>query len=101
MEHNGEILLYQNTEGKIKLDVQLQDETVWLTQTQMSQLFGKAVSIINEHIKNTTARMSCHLPTSSRNSEFPNLLKNPQIFSNLNVIISVGHLDKSNKVLAF
>jgi hypothetical protein len=48
---NGEIVIYQNNEGDIKLDVCLEDETVWLTQDQMAALFGKAKSAINEHIK--------------------------------------------------
>jgi hypothetical protein len=40
--NTGEIILYQNPEGNIKIDVRLEDETVWLTQEQMSMLFGKA-----------------------------------------------------------
>jgi len=50
--NTGEILIYQNQEGNIKIDVRLEEETVWLTQDQMAQLFGKAKSTINEHIKN-------------------------------------------------
>ena len=49
---NSEILIYQNQEGNIKIDVQLQDETVWLSQEQMATLFGKSKSTINEHIQN-------------------------------------------------
>ena len=48
----SDILIYQNQEGNIKIDVRLQDETVWLTQEQMALLFGKAKSTINEHIQN-------------------------------------------------
>ena len=48
--NTGEILIYQNQEGNIKIDVRLQEETVWLTQDQMAVLFGKAKSTINEHI---------------------------------------------------
>lgn len=51
-ETNSEILIYQNQEGNIKIDVQLQDETVWLSQEQMATLFGKSKSTINEHIQN-------------------------------------------------
>ena len=50
--NTGEILIYQNQEGNIKIDVRLEEETVWLTQDQMAVLFGKAKSTINEHIKN-------------------------------------------------
>ena len=50
--HNSDIIIYQNEEGNIKIDVRLEEETVWLTQYQMATLFGKAKSTINEHIKN-------------------------------------------------
>jgi hypothetical protein len=38
---NSEILIYQNPDGNNKIDVRLEEETVWLTQAQMAQLFGK------------------------------------------------------------
>ena len=47
-----EILLYQNRDGSIKIDVRLVEETVWMNQDPMAQLFGKAKSTINERIKN-------------------------------------------------
>lgn len=50
--NKGEILIYENTAGNIKIDVRLQEETVWLNQEQMGLLFGKAKSTINEHIQN-------------------------------------------------
>ena len=48
----GEIIIYQNPEGNIKIDVRLDDENVWLNQEQMALLFGKARNTITEHIKN-------------------------------------------------
>ena len=50
--NTGEILIYQNNQGDIKLDVRLEEETVWLNQDQIAVLFGKSKSTINEHIKN-------------------------------------------------
>ena len=47
----GEIIIYQSEEGKASVDVVLADETVWITQDQMTILFGKAKSTISEHIK--------------------------------------------------
>lgn len=47
-QNESNLLIYQNQEDNIKIDVQLENETVWLTQEQMAQLFGKAKSIINE-----------------------------------------------------
>jgi hypothetical protein len=52
MENKSALLIYQNQEGTIKIDVHLENESVWLTQDQMAKLFGKAKSTINEHIKN-------------------------------------------------
>jgi hypothetical protein len=49
---DSKILIYQSTEGSIKVDVHLEDETVWLTQAQMSVLFDKGRSTITEHIAN-------------------------------------------------
>ncbi len=49
---NSEILIYQNPDGNIKIDVRLEEETVWLTQSQMGQLFGKDKRTISEHIRN-------------------------------------------------
>ncbi len=49
---NSEILIYQTPDGKIKLDVRLQEETVWISQEQMAILFGKGRSTITEHIQN-------------------------------------------------
>ena len=53
MEDNnkGEVIIYQSEDGNVKLDVHLENETVWLTQQQMAYLFGKSISTINEHIK--------------------------------------------------
>lgn len=54
---NSEIIIYQNTDGKIKIDVRLEDETVWLTQAQMAHLFGKDKRTICEHIGNVLKRV--------------------------------------------
>jgi len=49
---NSQIILYQTESGQTKIEVRLQDETVWLTQKMMAELFQKDVRTINEHIKN-------------------------------------------------
>ena len=51
-EHKGELLVYRSEDGQIKLEVRLENETVWLTQKMMAELFQKDVRTINEHIKN-------------------------------------------------
>ena len=50
--NNSEILIYQNSEGSIKIDVRLEEESVWLTQAQLCELFQKSKATISEHIKN-------------------------------------------------
>ncbi|MEN6354883.1 MAG: hypothetical protein ABFD02_15670 [Bacteroidales bacterium] len=50
--NTGEILIYQNSEGSIKIDVRLEEETVWLSQAQMGLLFNKDKHTISEHISN-------------------------------------------------
>jgi len=49
--NNGEIIIYQNNEGNIKIDVRLEQETVWLTPYQMASLFGKARTTYRTHTK--------------------------------------------------
>ncbi|MDA3898558.1 MAG: hypothetical protein PF482_20655 [Desulfobacteraceae bacterium] len=51
-ETQSNILIYQSEDGQTRIDVQLIDETVWLTQKLMAELFQKNVRTINEHIKN-------------------------------------------------
>lgn len=91
----GEILIYQNQDGNIKIDVRLEQETVWLTQDQMSLLFGKAKSTINEHIQNVFKEGELDETLCLQkfgNSEFQQ--KTPNYY-NLDVIISVGYRVKS------
>ena len=52
MADKGEILIYQSPGGTTKVDVRLEDETVWLSLNQLSELFQKAKSTISEHITN-------------------------------------------------
>jgi hypothetical protein len=50
--NKSEIIIYQNSDGNIKIDVRLEDETVWLTHDQMASLFDKSRSTVAEHIAN-------------------------------------------------
>lgn len=52
MEQQGEIIIYQSDDGKSKLDVKLENETVWLSQSQLVDLYQTSKSNISEHIKN-------------------------------------------------
>lgn len=91
----GEFLLYQTEDGRIRIETRMQEETVWLTQDQMAQLFGKAKSTINEHIKNIFKEGELFEEQVMRkfgNSEFST---KPTHYYNLDVIISVGYRVKS------
>lgn len=50
--NDSEIIIYASEDGSTRIDVRMLDETVWLTQAQMADLFGKSVKTINEHVKN-------------------------------------------------
>lgn len=52
MNTNSQLLIYQTPDGQIKIDVHLEEETVWLTQAHMAELFGKSKKTISEHIQN-------------------------------------------------
>ena len=99
MNQKNEIILFEN-QG-VKLEVNLKDETVWLTQEQMSKLFGKAKSTINEHIKNIYKDGELEkndTMTKFGNSEFTD---KPTNYYNLDMIISVGYRVKSKNGIMF
>ena len=99
LEENKELVLFET--DNIKLEVILQDETVWLTQEQMSKLFGKAKSTINEHIKNIYKEeelIENETMCKFGNSEFSD---KPTNYYNLDVIISVGYRVKSKNIVLF
>ena len=92
---NSQILLYEAKDGQVKLQVKMQDETMWLTQDQMAELFEKSKSTINEHIQNIYDEKELDRTTTMRkfgNTEFST---KPTNCYNLEVIISVGYRVKS------
>ena len=93
--NTGEIIIYQNTEGNIKIDVRLEDETIWLTQDQMATLFGKAKSTINEHIKNIYDEQELEEIVTMKKFGISEFQQKAFNYYNLDVIISVGYRVKS------
>ncbi len=96
----SEILIYQNTEGNIKVDVRLEEETVWLTQEQMATLFGKGRSTVAEHILNVYEEGELEQNSTCRKFRQVRIEGNREIereidHYNLDVIISVGYRVKS------
>ena len=98
--NTGEIVIYKNNEGNIKIDVRLQDETVWLNQEQMALLFGKGRSTIAEHILNIYEEgeleqiSTCRKFRQVRNEGNRTVEREIEHY-NLDVIISVGYRVKS------
>lgn len=95
--NTGEILIYQNQEGNIKIDVRLEEETVWLTQAQLCDLFKKSKATVSEHIKNIFEEAELDQNSVVRKfrttaSDGKNYETN---FYNLDIIISLGYRVKS------
>ena len=101
--NTGEILIYQNQEGNIKIDVRLEEETVWLTQAQIALLFGKGRTTITEHIANVFKEGELDEKVVCRDFRLTTLhgaiegktQENNVKHYNLDVIISVGYRVKS------
>ncbi|NIK73791.1 hypothetical protein FHS56_001304 [Thermonema lapsum] len=95
----GEIIIYKSEDGP-KLEVRLEEETVWLTQKQMALLFDKDVRTINEHIKNIYKEGELLEKATIRKfrivqKEGKREVERQVDFYNLDVIISVGYRVKS------
>ena len=94
---SSEIVIYTTQDGKTKLQVNLQDETVWLTQDQMAILFGKSRSTVTEHIHNIFKEGELEEESVCRNFRRTGTdgKKYSVKYYNLDVIISVGYRVKS------
>lgn len=93
----GEVSLYVAPDGRIRLDVRLERDTVWLTQAQMAELFGRERSVITKHISNVFKEGE--LDRDSVCANFAHTAEDGKTYSvqhfNLDVVISVGYRVKS------
>ncbi|MHB8789987.1 MAG: virulence RhuM family protein [Desulfobulbaceae bacterium] len=99
-QQDGEILIYQTDDGKLKLDVRLENETVWLTQQLMAELFQSTQQNISQHIRNiyTEAELdpeATHKKFLSVRQEGSRQVQRSLDFYNLDMIISVGYRVRS------
>jgi hypothetical protein len=96
-EPNSQLLIYQGPNGNIKIDVRLEDETVWLTQAHMTDLFNKDKRTISEHIRNIFNEGELAENSVVRNfrTTAPDGKNYDTNYYNLDVIISVGYRVKS------
>jgi len=103
MKNNDEIVIYQSQDGLTKFDVRLEDETVWITQEQMTALFQRDKSTISRHIKNIFAERE--LDEKSVVAFFATTASDGKIYQvayyNLDMIISVGYRVKSQRGVQF
>lgn len=90
-----EMIIYQTEDGAVKVDVQMADETVWLTIDGMVKLFGKSRSTINEHILHIFEEGELSQEESVRKIGNSDFSTKPTNYYNLDVIISVGYRVKS------
>ena len=93
-ENRGELILYQTEDGLAKIDVVLKNETVWLTRSQMAQLFDRDISVIGRHIRNIFEEGELAAESNVQKMHIANSDK-PVEFYSLDVIISVGYRVKS------
>ena len=92
----SELILYQTGDGKTKIEVRLQDETVWLSQKLMAELFQVSIPTINEHIKTIYGDGELEAEATIRKflivqTEGSRQVKRPVDYYNLDMIISVGY----------
>jgi len=93
----SQILIYQNEKGNIKVDVRFEDNSIWLSQAQLCELFGKAKSTISEHIKNIFEESELEQNSVVRNFRTTaNDGKSYDVsYYNLDMIIAIGFRVKS------
>ncbi len=108
MEQN-KIIIYQTEDGHTQVDVRLENDTVWLTQAQMAELFEKDRTVITRHINNIfkegelqKEEVSAKFAHTTRHGAMEGMFQTQEIILyNLDVIISVGYRVKSKRGTAF
>lgn len=100
MQEKNEIVIFETEDNEVKLPVMVEDETVWLNQNQMIELFGRDQSVISRHIRNVFKE---HEVDEKSNMHFLHIANSdkPVAFYSLDVIISVGYRVKSKRGVEF
>ena len=106
MQNETSILIYQTEDGDTKIDVRLENETVWMTQKAIAELYQKSVNTINEHIKNIYAESELQeLATIRKNrivqTEGKRDVEREVSFYNLEMILSIGYRVRSHRGTQF
>lgn len=100
MEEKGNIIIYQSEDGGVRIDVRLEEQTVWLTQQQMADLFGSSRTNVVEHIKHIYEDEELNEKATCRKFRQVRQEGNREVareipFYNLDMIISVGYRIRS------
>ena len=106
MKNKGEVIIYQSEDGVTKINVTMEDETIWLTQAQIVELFQTSHANVVEHIKNIYIENELDELATCRKSRQVRLEGNREVTReilnyNLDVVISVGYRVKSSVATAF
>ena len=104
MDNNNQIVVYQTADNQTQIEVHMENETVWLTQAQMAELFQKDRTVISRHIRNVFNEGE--LEEQSTCAKFAHMGHDglqlyETVMYNLDVIISVGYRVKSQRGTAF
>ncbi len=108
-KNNSELIIYESNDGNVRLDVNLEDETVWLSLEQMAKLFGRDKSVISRHIKNIFSeeelkkdQVVAKFATTTKHGAIEGKKQTHLVdYYNLDVIISVGYRVKSLEGVRF
>ena len=108
-KNNSELVIYESKNGDIKLDVNLENETVWLSLEQMSKLFGRDKSVISRHIKHVfeegeleREKVVAKFATTTKHGAIEGKTQTHFVdYYNLDVVISVGYRVKSLEGVRF
>ena len=96
----NEIVLFETADNEVSLQVQMQDETVWLTANQMAQLFERDEKTLRKHINNVFSEGEVDRDSNTQKMRVAGVSQ-PVAFYNLDVIISVGYRVKSQRGVEF
>ena len=99
----GDVLIYRSSTGKVNVSVLFNQDTFWLSQQRMAELFGTAVSTINYHLKQIDESGEVHLSDAIRKIRIPSEQWEEQgvTLYNLDVVIAVGYRVNSYEATQF
>lgn len=106
MQNGTDILIYQTEDGNTKIDVRLENETVWMTQKAIAELYQKGVNTINEHIKNIYAEGELGEAATIRKNRIVQTegkrdVEREVSFYNLEMILAIGYRVRSHRGTQF